>query len=249
MAEKEILKRIDANLLDVEIGSLNKLTKQEYDNKCDVVKSKILGKLIVREYPTSSANVNHFTALLEELKLKKNFTPDVVFIDYLNICSSSRLKGNSSDSYNYIKCISEEIRGMAVTQNIAVWTSTETNRSGFGNTDVDLTNVSESFSLPSIADFFIAAIRTEELDELDQIMIKQLKSRYSDITNHLRFFLGINRAKQRLYDLNNQDNQLNKSLQNTTNTFNQPDPKEEENFITNLKKESRKKFNFDGIKL
>jgi archaellum biogenesis ATPase FlaH len=201
MAEEEIAKRIDANLLNVNLSELQTLTREEYLRKFDVLKDKTQGKLIIKEYPTASAHAGHFRSLLNELKLKKNFTPDIIFIDYLNICCSSRIKmGATVNSYSYIKSIAEELRGLAVEFGVPVVSATQTTRSGFSNTDVGLEDTSESFGLPATADFMFALISTEELEGLGQLMVKQLKNRYNDPTIHKRFIIGIDRAKMRLYD-------------------------------------------------
>lgn len=203
MAEERIAERIDANLMNVELDTLKLLGKKQFDNKIDAIVKKSLGKLIIKEYPTGSAHVGHFRALLNELKLKKNFTPDFIFIDYLNICASSRVKamGGSINSYTYIKAIAEEIRGMAVEFNVPVMTATQSNRDGANNSDVDLTNTSESFGVPATADLMFALISTEELEKLNQIMVKQLKNRYNDLNIYKRFIIGVDRAKMRLYDV------------------------------------------------
>ena len=202
MAEQEIAKRLDANLLNIEIGQLKDLPKSMYDKRMDKIRAKTNGKLIIKEYPTSGAHANHFKSLLNELFLKKQFKPDIVFIDYLNICVSSRFKpGGSNNSYTIVKAIAEELRGLAVEYNLPVVTATQTTRSGYSNTDVDLTDTSESFGLPATADFMFAMISTEELEQLNQIMIKQLKNRYSDPTLYKRFMVGIDKTKMRLHNL------------------------------------------------
>jgi replicative DNA helicase len=201
MAEEKIAERIDANLLNVDLNELQTLTREEYLRKFDVLKDKTQGRLIIKEYPTASAHAGHFRALLDELKLKKNFTPDIVFIDYLNICCSSRIKmGATVNSYSYIKSIAEELRGLAVEFGIPVVSATQTTRSGFSNTDVGLEDTSESFGLPATADFMFALISTEELEQLNQIMVKQLKNRYGDPNLYKRFVVGVDRSKMRLYD-------------------------------------------------
>lgn len=203
MAEEKIAERIDANLFDVDISDLRSLNRQEFDNQIDSIRTKTNGRLVVKEYPTSQAHVGHFRALLNELQMKKSFVPDCIFVDYLNICASSRMKGvgGSVNTYTYVKAIAEEIRGLAVEWDVPVWTATQTNREGFGSSDVDLTNTSESFGLPATADLMLAMITTEELDELNQILVKQLKNRYNDPTFYRKFVLGIDRAKMRLYDV------------------------------------------------
>ena len=201
MAEEKIAERIDANLMNVTMDELHVMSKDDYVRKFGVLKNKTQGKLIIKEYPTAAANALHFRALLQELLLKKSFKPDIIFIDYLNICSSSRIKpGGSVNSYTYIKSIAEELRGLAVEAGLPIVTATQTTRSGFTNTDVDLTDTSESFGLPATADFMFALISTEELQQLNQIMVKQLKNRYSDPSVFKRFIVGIDRSKMRLYD-------------------------------------------------
>ena len=201
MAEEKIAERIDANLLNVDMSELQTLTREEYERKFEHLRSKINGKLIIKEYPTASASALHFRALLNELHLKKNFRPDIIFIDYLNICASSRIKpGANVNSYSYVKAIAEELRGLAVEFGVPVVSATQTTRSGFTNTDPGLEDTSESFGLPATADFMFALISTEELEQLNQIMVKQLKNRYGDPNHFKRFVVGIDRAKMRLYD-------------------------------------------------
>jgi replicative DNA helicase len=201
MAEEKIAERIDANLLNVNIQDLFSLSKNTFESKVKNLAKKTQGSLIIKEYPTASAHSGHFKALLNELALKKSFRPDIIFIDYLNICASSRYRGNSNiNSYSYIKAIAEELRGLAVEFDVPIVSATQTTRSGFGSSDVELTDTSESFGLPATADFMFALISTEELEELGQIMVKQLKNRYNDPTIYKRFVLGIDRAKMRLYD-------------------------------------------------
>lgn len=201
MAEEKIAERIDANLLNVDMSELQTLTREEYERKFEHLRSKINGKLIIKEYPTASASSLHFRALLNELHLKKNFRPDIIFIDYLNICASSRIKpGANVNSYSYVKAIAEELRGLAVEFAVPVVSATQTTRSGFTNTDPGLEDTSESFGLPATADFMFALISTEELEQLNQIMVKQLKNRYGDPNHFKRFVVGIDRAKMRLYD-------------------------------------------------
>ena len=202
MAEERIAERIDANLLDVDIKDLELLSKEKYDEKIEAKRSKITGKLIVKEYPTAVAHVGHFRHLLNELNLKKEFKPDIIYIDYINICASSRIKANASvNSYTYIKSIAEELRGLAVENAVPVVSATQTTRTGFGNTDVEITDTSESFGLPATADLMFALIVTEEMDEMNQLLIKQLKNRYNDPTELRRFIVGIDRSKMRLYDV------------------------------------------------
>jgi replicative DNA helicase len=201
MAEERIAERIDANLLNVPIQQLVDLPRQMFENKVNSIAKKTQGSLVIKEYPTASAHSGHFKALLNELALKKSFRPDIIFIDYLNICASSRYKSNLSvNSYSYIKAIAEELRGLAVEFNVPIVSATQTTRSGFGSSDVELTDTSESFGLPATADLMFALISTEELEQLGQIMVKQLKNRYNDPTIYKRFIVGIDRAKMRLYD-------------------------------------------------
>ena len=216
MAEERIAERIDANLFDMTIDDVQDLPKTIYNKKLKHLKSKIKGKLIVKEYPTATANVNHFRGLLDELWMKKQFKPDIIFIDYLNICASARLKnGNNVNSYSYIKAIAEELRGMAVERSVPIFSATQVNRGGFNNTDVGLEDTSESFGLPATADFMIALISTEELEELNQIMVKQLKNRYNDVASNKKFLLGINRGKMKLYDVDHSSGDLIQSNQST----------------------------------
>ena len=201
MAEEKIAERIDANLLNVPIQEISDLPKMMYESKVTKLSEKTQGTLIIKEYPTASAHAGHFRGLLNELAIKKSFRPDIIFIDYLNICASSRYRGNLSvNSYSYIKAIAEELRGLAVEANVPIVSATQTTRSGYGSSDVELTDTSESFGLPATADFMFALISTEELEELGQIMVKQLKNRYNDPTVYKRFIVGIDRAKMRLYD-------------------------------------------------
>ena len=201
MAEEKIAERIDANLLNINIQDITDLPKVMYENKVTSVSKKTQGSLIIKEYPTAAAHSGHFKALLNELALKKSFKPDIIFIDYLNICASSRYRTNNNvNSYSYIKAIAEELRGLAVEANLPIVSATQTTRSGFASSDVDLTDTSESFGLPATADLMFALISTEELEDLNQIMVKQLKNRYNDPTINKRFVIGIDRAKMRLYD-------------------------------------------------
>ena len=201
MAEEKIAERIDANLLNVNIQDITDLPKPMFQGKIDTLMGKTQGQLIIKEYPTASAHSGHFKALLNELALKKSFRPDIIFIDYLNICASSRYRGNSTvNSYSYIKAIAEELRGLADEANVPIISATQTTRSGFGSSDVDLTDTSESFGLPATADLMFALISTEDLEGLNQILVKQLKNRYNDPTIFKRFVVGIDRAKMRLYD-------------------------------------------------
>ena len=200
MAEEKIAERIDANLLNVNIQKLVDMPKMMFEKKIQKLAKKTQGKLIIKEYPTASAHVGHFKSLLQELALKKSIKPDIIFIDYLNICASQRYKGSIVNSYTYVKAIAEELRGLAVEANVPIVTATQTTRSGYGSSDVDLTDTSESFGLPATADLMFALISTEELEGLNQIMVKQLKNRYNDPTVNKRFIVGIDRAKMRLYD-------------------------------------------------
>ena len=201
MAEEKIAERIDANLLNVPIQEIGELPKLMFENKVTGLAKKTQGTLIIKEYPTATAHAGHFRGLLNELAIKKSFCPDIIFIDYLNICASSRYRGNLSvNSYSYIKAIAEELRGLAVEANVPIVSATQTTRSGYGSSDVELTDTSESFGLPATADLMFALISTEELEELGQIMVKQLKNRYNDPTIFKRFIVGIDRAKMRLYD-------------------------------------------------
>ena len=201
MAEEKIAERIDANLLNVNIQDLAQLPKMMFENKVNRIAKKTQGKLIVKEYPTASAHVGHFRALINDLVLKKSFRPDIIFVDYLNICASSRYKGSANiNSYTLVKSIAEELRGLAVETSVPIVSATQTTRSGYGSSDVDLTDTSESFGLPATADLMFALISTEELEQLGQIMVKQLKNRYNDLSVNKRFVVGIDRAKMRLYD-------------------------------------------------
>ena len=204
MAEERIAERIDANLLDVTMDDLHTMPKDLYDNKIEKIRQKTGGKLIVKEYPTASAHAGHFRALFNELALKKSFKPDVVFIDYLNICASSRFKGGNIGSYFYIKAIAEELRGLAVEFNVPLFSATQTTRTGFMSTDIGLEDTAESFGLPATADFMFAIISNEDLEALGQLKIKQLKNRYNDPGINRSFIIGVDRAKMRLYDVGQQ---------------------------------------------
>ena len=201
MAEEKIAERIDANLLNVPIQQLGDLPKLMFDKKIANLSKKTQGKLIIKEYPTASAHVGHFKSLISDLALKRSIRPDIIFVDYLNICASQRYKGSIVNSYTYVKAIAEELRGLAVECNVPIISATQTTRSGYGSTDVDLTDTSESFGLPATADLMFALISTEELEGMNQIMVKQLKNRYNDIASNKRFCVGIDRAKMRLYDV------------------------------------------------
>ena len=200
MAEERIAERIDANLMDLPIEQLQRIGKTAFDNKIQKIAQNSIGKLIIKEYPTGAAHTGHFRALLNELKLKKNFIPDMIYIDYLNICSSSRMRGlgGSINSYSYIKAIAEELRGLAVEFNVPIVSATQTTRSGFSNTDVGLEDTSESFGLPATADLMFALISTEELEDLGQLLVKQLKNRYNDPTKYKRFVVGVDRSRMKL---------------------------------------------------
>ena len=201
MAEEKIAERIDANLLNVNVKDIMELPEVLFNSKVNEISRKTQGKLIIKEYPTASAHAGHFKALLSDLKLKKDFTPDLIFVDYLNICASVRYKGAVVNSYTYVKAIAEELRGLAVESNLPIISATQTTRSGYGNSDPDLTDTSESFGLPATADFMFALISTEELEQQGRILVKQLKNRYNDPTASRKFILGIDRSKMRLYDV------------------------------------------------
>jgi archaellum biogenesis ATPase FlaH len=238
MSEEKIAERIDANLLNVTIDDLVNLPKEMYDKKIAKLKEKIVGKLIIKEYPTASASTTHFRTLLNELNLKKSFTPDIIFIDYLNICCSSRIKaGANINSYTYVKSIAEELRGLAVEYGVPVVSATQTTRSGFNSSDPGLEDTSESFGLPATADLMFALISSEELEELGQIMVKQLKNRYNDPTMYKRFTLGVDRAKMRLYDVeqSGQEGLADSGQDKPLNTFGN--------------RERQQKKSFDGFKV
>jgi len=203
MAEERIAERIDANLMDLPIHQLESLSKNVFNSKIQKIAQASIGKLIIKEYPTGAAHTGHFRALLNELKLKKKFAPDIIYVDYLNICSSSRMKamGGSINSYTYIKAIAEELRGLAIEFNVPIVSATQTTRSGYSNTDVGLEDTSESFGLPATADLMFALISTEELEEMGQLMVKQLKNRYNDPTSYRRFVIGVDRSRMKLYDV------------------------------------------------
>jgi replicative DNA helicase len=202
MAEERIAERIDANLLNLTMDELKVVDRDIYEGRIDKIAKKTQGKLIIKEYPTAGAHTGHFRALLEELKLKRDFKPDIIYIDYLNICASQRMKqGGSVNSYTYIKSIAEEIRGLAVEYNVPIVSATQTTRGGFTNSDPGLEDTSESFGLPATADFMFALVSNEELEGLNQIIVKQLKNRYNDPSYFKRFVVGIDRAKMKLYDV------------------------------------------------
>ena len=227
MAEEKIAERIDANLLNVSVKDILELPEVLFNSKVNEIARKTQGKLIIKEYPTASAHAGHFKALLSDLKLKKDFAPDLIFVDYLNICASVRYKGAVVNSYTYVKAIAEELRGLAVETNVPIVSATQTTRSGFGNSDPDLTDTSESFGLPATADFMFALISTEELESQGRILVKQLKNRYNDPTASRKFMLGIDRSKMRLYDvaedsstINIDDEQVGETLQQFSETQN-----------------------------
>jgi hypothetical protein len=202
MAEERIAERVDANLLNLTMDELKVIDRDIYESRIDKISKKSTGKFIIKEYPTAGAHAGHFRALLEELKLKKEFRPDIIFIDYLNICASQRMKqGGSINSYTYIKSIAEELRGLAVEYNVPIVSATQTTRGGFTNSDPGLEDTSESFGLPATADFMFALVSNEELEGLNQIIVKQLKNRYNDPSFYKRFVIGIDRAKMKLYDV------------------------------------------------
>lgn len=202
MAEERIAERIDANLMDIAMEDLKALPADLYNKKMQQIRKKYTGRLIIKEYPTATANANHFRALLNDLKTKKNFEPDIIFIDYLNICASARLKMSASvNSYTFIKAIAEEIRSLAQEFEVPIFSATQVNRGGFNNSDVGLENTSESFGLPATADLMFALISTEELEEQGQVMVKQLKNRYNDVSRNKKFVIGIDRSKMKLIDV------------------------------------------------
>lgn len=238
MAEEKIAERIDANLLNVNIQDIASLPKVMFDGKINNLAKKTEGRLIIKEYPTASAHSGHFRALLNELALKKSFKPDIIFIDYLNICASSRYKqGGTINSYSYVKSIAEELRGLACEANVPIVSATQTTRSGYGSSDVDLTDTSESFGLPATADIMFALISTEELEGMNQIMVKQLKNRYNDPTINKRFCVGIDRAKMRLYD-------VEQSAQNNLVDANQGTDEEKVELVKRFTASKLSKLNF-----
>jgi len=201
MSEERIAERIDANIMNVPMQDLPEMSKKMFDKKIDKIAEKTKGRLIVKEYPTASAHVGHFRHLLQELDIKKDFKPDIIFIDYLNICASHRIKpGAGANSYTLVKSIAEELRGLAVEFDVPIMSATQTTRSGYGSTDIELTDTSESFGLPATADLMFALITSDELEELDQLVVKQLKNRYNDPTIFKRFVIGIDRSRMKLYD-------------------------------------------------
>ena len=227
MAEEKIAERIDANLLNISVKDIVDIPEVLFRSKVQEISKKTQGKLIIKEYPTASAHAGHFRALLNDLQLKKDFKPDLIFVDYLNICASVRYKGAIVNSYTYVKAIAEELRGLAVETNLPIISATQTTRAGFGNSDPDLTDTSESFGLPATADFMFALISTEELEQQGRILVKQLKNRYNDPTASKKFMLGIDRSKMRLYDvaedssiLNAEDEEVGETLQQFSQTQN-----------------------------
>ena len=225
MAEERIAERIDANLFDVTIDDLHAMPKDLYDSKLSKLESKTKGKLIIKEYPTASAHSGHFRSLLNELSLKKSFKPQVIFIDYLNICASSRFKGGNISSYFYVKAIAEELRGLAVEFDVPIFSATQTTRTGFVSTDIGLEDTSESFGLPATADFMFALMTNEELDSLGQMKVKQLKNRYNDPGTNRAFIIGVDKAKMRLYDVENSAQNIVDSNQ-TKEKENYPSPEQ-----------------------
>ena len=228
MSEEKIAERIDANLLNVNIKDIGQIPEQIFTQRVKEIGRKTQGRLIIKEYPTASAHSGHFKALLSELSLKKYFKPDIIFVDYLNICASSRYKGHIVNSYTYVKAIAEELRGLAVENDLPVVSATQTTRSGFGNSDVDLPDTSESFGLPATADFMFALISTEELEQSGRIMVKQLKNRYNDLTYYRRFTVGIDRPKMKLYNVEDSDadNILDTEDEDTFETFEEESSKQ-----------------------
>ena len=244
MAEERIAERIDSNLLDITIDELKLIPKDSYDKKMAKIKNKTTGKLVIKEYPTASAGSANFRHLLNELKIKKNFIPDVIYIDYLNICVSSRIKnGANVNSYTIVKAIAEELRGLAVEFNVPIFSATQTNRSGFTSSDVGLEDTSESFGLPATADFMFALITTDELQDLGQIMVKQLKNRYNDVGINRRFVVGIDRSKMRLYNVEQsaQEDLLDSPVMDNTKFG-------EEDYERNRKKPKFNRAKFDEFK-
>jgi replicative DNA helicase len=232
MSEERIAERIDANLLDVPIDQIEHMSKEMFSSAVNRLKTKTNGKLIVKEYPTGSANANHFRALLNELKLKKGFEPDIIMIDYLNICASARMKmGGSVNSYAYIKAIAEELRGLAVEFDLPIVSATQTTRTGFNSSDPGLEDTSESFGLPATADLMFALVSTEELEQQGQLMVKQLKNRYNDPNKNKRFLIGIDRSKMRLYDVDD----TNQNLVNDTPVFDNSNQGNDQNKFQDFK--------------
>ena len=246
MAEERIAERIDANLMNITLDQLKDLPKALFDNRIEKIRNKTEGRLVIKEYPTAGAHTGHFKALLNELQLKKQFKPSMIIIDYLNICSSSRFKsGSNINSYTLIKSIAEELRGLAVEEDLPILSATQTTRGGYGNTDVELTDTSESFGLPATVDFMFALISTEELEQTNQIMVKQLKNRYNDPTINKRFMIGVDRAKMKLYDL---EQSAQKGLTDANLDINRVDREQKSNYNVGdaFNKRSR---DFSSIKL
>jgi replicative DNA helicase len=242
MAEERIAERIDANILNVRLDDIVTLTKEQYEKKFRQLRDKTIGNLIIKEYPTASASVVHFRTLLNELNLKKNFKPDIIYVDYMNICTSSRVKtGSNVNSYSYVKSIAEEIRGLAVEFNVPIMTATQMTRSGATNSDPSMEDVSESFGTVATADMIFALINTEEFEQINQIMVKQIKNRYSDPTTNKRFMIGIDRAKMKLYNVEN-------SAQSNISDSGQSSTPDSENFAWNPKDKFEKK-SFSGFKI
>jgi len=240
LAEEEVARRIDANLLDVPIGELGTVPRDMLSRKISKIRGKTTGKLIIKEYPTSCAGVGQFRHLLNELRTKRSFVPDVIYVDYLNICASSRVKfGAGVNSYTLVKAIAEELRGLAVEYNVPLWSATQTTREGFTSSDVGMENVAESFGLPATADFMAAIIGGEELDKLGQLMVKQLKNRYSDAGLCRRFIVGVDRAKMRLYDVEQSAQDVMDGPVMDKTEFGEQDAERS--------KGKRRKFSFDGI--
>ena len=221
MAEEKIAERIDANLLNVSIKDIAELPEVIFNSKVQEISRKTRGKLIIKEYPTASAHAGHFKSLLSDLSLKRDFKPDIIYIDYLNICASARYKGAIVNSYTYVKAIAEELRGLAVECNVPIVTATQTTRSGYGNSDPDLTDTSESFGLPATADFMFALISTDELEQQGRIMVKQLKNRYNETAASRKFMVGIDRSKMRLYDVAEDASDININAEDTGEQFSQ----------------------------
>tara|TARA_R110000803_G_scaffold42264_10_gene90801 strand:+ start:19209 stop:20606 length:1398 start_codon:yes stop_codon:yes gene_type:complete len=234
MAEERIAERIDANLLDIPINELPDFPKKIYEEKIDKLRVKTKGHLIIKEYPTASVHSGHFRHLLSELKVKKKFKPDIIYVDYLNICGSSRLKNNITNSYMYVKSIAEELRGLAVEANLPIVTATQVNRSGFTNSDPGLEDTSESFGLPATADFMFAMITNEALDDLGQIAIKQLKNRYNDPSLHRKFVVGVDRTRMRLSDCDQEEQKKDTPIMNGTTFGERQDEDDKMKFVTKV---------------
>jgi len=248
MAEERIAERIDANMMNITMDQLKDLPKSMFNSRIEKIRNKTEGRLIIKEYPTAGAHVGHFKALLNELQLKKQFKPQMIIVDYLNICASSRFKaGSNINSYTLIKSIAEELRGLAVEENLPILSATQTTRSGYGNTDVELTDTSESFGLPATVDFMFALISTEELEQLNQLMVKQLKNRYNDPTSNKRFMIGVDRAKMKLYDL---EASAQKGLTDANLDIDRVDSKPKSNYNnSNNDMFNRNKRDFSSIKV